>query len=56
MTDVDDVTDAADKIDAKLPHPTDAVDEIPMRRGVTFADLLSDLDRTALLQFGRHII
>lgn len=56
MTDIDDVTEAADRLDAKLPHPNDTTSEIPMRRGYSFADLLSDLDRQSLLEFGRNIV
>lgn len=61
MSDVDDVTDAADKVEAKLPH--DVVEAmwheqgptLPIRKGFTFADIITDLDKQALLEFGRNI-
>lgn len=53
MTDVEDVTAAADQVEAKLPHPGEMVS---LRRGYSFADLISDLDKQALLEFGRNII
>lgn len=51
--DVADVTDAADRLEARLP---DEVERVPAPRVYTFAELISAADKEKLLEFGRHII
>lgn len=52
MSDVDDVTAAADRLEARLPHEPEP--ERFLR--YTFEDLISAADKQKLLEFGRHIV
>lgn len=61
------VTQAADTVESRLNHDRDNedaegrpdIDEAPLNQPLarySFAELLSDLDKQALLEFGRNII
>ncbi len=52
MSDIEDVTAAADRVEARLPHGVE-----PERFArYTFEDLISAVDKEKLLEFGRHIV